>query len=137
MGRRATLNLLLPLLLALPLHAAACGPRQTKDAALADTYWERLRAEPDVWELFLSLNQKAALAHGNPHDAAGIEFQARAVTAQSGRAARVKDRVLAAAVAERVGEIRDRGLLDEYEATLPGSRERFLAAERAVADLLR
>lgn len=134
----AALTLLAATLLATTwLAAAGCGRRASKDEALADAYWQRLAAEPEVWDSFLALNQKAALAHGDPHDAKGIEYQARALTAQAGRAAAAKDATMAGRVTDRVAELRAKGLLEEYEATLPGSRDRLLAAERQAASVVR
>ncbi len=99
--------------------------------------FRRVLDHPDP-ELLLSFERANGISGvgQNPHDRAGIERQLRWSEATATVTAARRDPVLAQTIVEQVARLRERGLLDEYEGTLPGSRRRFENAEEKAFEQL-
>ncbi len=114
------------------LFVSACGPPQAPTVTeKADAAWELYRSKPDpnTYENFIRANRAAADQHGLPHDAAGVEYQLRALEVMAAEAERTGDQRMAEDVSERVGEIEQHELVDVYEEALSGTKERLAAAK--------
>ncbi len=131
-GGRFRARAVLALAVALAL-IAGCGHRAPRSelAAKADAAWDLFRSNPatNPYENFIRANANAAREHGEPNDAAGVEFQVRALEAMSLQAERTKDAGLALDVVQRISEIEGHDLVGVYEEVDPGARERFAAAK--------
>ncbi len=119
------------------LGASSCQEERPASprAAAAEAAWERFNDEHDeaTYTRFIEANAEAAYEHQRSDDARGIEYQARALEAQSREAERTNDQGLAVGVVERVDEIERQDLFGVYEETLPGSAERLRAARERAA----
>ncbi len=139
-----TLTILLLLLLLAPL--AGCAKEKTVFRAEreAQEAWEHLQESANrvSFETFIAKNRLAARHHasdalgGSIHDQKGVQFQVRAIEAQSLAAVRDDDVQLATSAAERVEELTSTGMLELYEERFPGAGDRLVAARERVLPLL-
>lgn len=118
--------------LAALLVSASCGPPEPGAAAeKAQAAWKLYleRADADTYENFIRANRAAADLHAMPHDAAGIEYQLRALEVMAAEAERTHDVNMADDVTGRVEELETHDLVGVYEETLHGARDRLAAAK--------
>ena len=109
-------------------------PKGERDAVLL---FRQVLEHPDpvLLESFERANGLSGVGQ-SPHDQAGIERQLRWSEATARVTAAQSDPVLAQSIVDQVARLRDKGLLDEYEGTLPGSRRRFENAEAKALEQL-
>jgi hypothetical protein len=131
----------LAFVVALGLLTAACsGPPEPGDlSAKSQAAWELYRSHPDpsTYENFIVANRNAASVRSNPHDRPGIEYQLRALEVMSDEAVRTHDVAVADDVVERIADIERHGLVNAYEETLPGAKDRLAAAKAKAGALIR
>lgn len=116
--------------------AASCGPPEAGEASeKAHAAWKLYRSKPDpgTYENFIRANRAAADRHGFPHDAAGIEYQLRALEVMAAESARANDERMADDVSERIAEIQNLDLVVVYDEVVTGAAAR-LAAARSLAE---
>lgn len=114
------------------LFVGSCGPAGDATAPeKAEAAWKLYlsRPDPNTYENFIRANRAAADQHGSPHDAAGVEYQLRALEVMAAEAERTHDLRMADDVEERVGEIERRDLVGVYDEALGGAKERLAAAK--------
>src|SRR5262245_14194884 len=124
------------LVLAALLFSAGCGaPEAGAAAEKAQAAWKLYLKNPDpsTYENFIRANRSAADLHAMPHDAAGIEYQLRALEVMAAEAERTHDLNMADDVTNRVEEIETRDLVGVYDETQPGARGRLAAAKTRAA----
>ena len=116
----------------------ACAQEPSVIPEDVERAWQQYREEPNVntYTGFIHANRKAAMAHPYTDDAQGVMHQVLSLEAQSEHAERTQDLRLADAVLVRVDEIREGGVIDNYEEVFPGAKERLLAARARVEGML-
>lgn len=120
------------LLVVFGASVSACGPPRAPTAdETADAAWKLYLSKPDpgTYDNFIRANRFAAHEHGLPHDAAGVEYQVRALEVQAAESERAKDASLADDVTMRVDEIAQHDLTGAYDEVLPGAKDRLAAAK--------
>lgn len=112
-----------------------CGPSRTPAAKAADAELKRYYDAPGeaAYQDFLKANGVAAREHGDPDDAAGVEYRLRVLEVQASEAERAKDQWLSEQVTSQVDALERSGADANLEEALPGAKKRLLDAKARAA----